>query len=112
MPILPPIAPIAAGASPLTAATRLPAQGGVEPSGAGSVGSATDFGTALTGALDNLQQSERSTNELARAAATGDLTRIEDLMVASTQTQLTTQMTVATRNRAVESFNEIMRMQL
>ena len=108
MPILPPISPISAGASPIAAATRAatPAEG------ARAAGSATDFGNALTGALDDLQASERTTNELARAAATGDLNRIEDLMVASTETQLTTQLTVAVRNRAVESFNEIMRMQL
>ena len=110
MPIIPPIAPIAAGASPLTAATRVSSP--TETAGAGGVGSATDFSNALTGALDNLEASERTTNELTRAAATGDLNRIEDLMVASTETQLTTQLTVAVRNRAVESFNEIMRMQL
>ena len=107
MPIIPPISPIAAGASPIAAAT-LPAPSA--PTAA--TGTATDFGTALTGALDDLQASERATDELARAAATGDLNRIEDLMVASTETQLTTQLTVAVRNRALESFNEIMRMQL
>ncbi len=107
MPIIPPISPIAAGAAPITALTRTPATDEATPTG-----TATDFGTALTGALDNLQASERTTDELARAAATGDLNRIEDLMVASTETQLTTQLTVAVRNRALESFNEIMRMQL
>lgn len=112
MPILPPIAPIAAGATPLTATTRLPGLGDTGSEGARGVDSAAGFGNALTGALENLQQSERTTDELVRAAATGDLTRVEDLMVASTETQLTTQLTVATRNRAVESFNEIMRMQL
>ena len=107
MPIIPPISPIAAGASPITALTRTP---GTDETAA--TGTATDFGNALTGALDDLQASERTTDELARAAATGDLNRIEDLMVASTETQLTTQLTVAVRNRALESFNEIMRMQL
>ncbi len=107
MPIIPPISPIAAGAAPITALTRTPATDETT-----ATGTATDFGTALTGALDNLQASERTTDELARAAATGDLNRIEDLMVASTETQLTTQLTVAVRNRALESFNEIMRMQL
>lgn len=110
MPIIPPISPIAAGASPITALTRTPATD--ETAATGATGTATDFGTALTGALDDLQASERTTDELARAAATGDLNRIEDLMVASTETQLTTQLTVAVRNRALESFNEIMRMQL
>lgn len=79
---------------------------------ASSAGSAEDFGKAITGALDNLDASQRNTDELARSAATGDLDRVEDLMVSSTETQLMTQLTVAVRNRAIESFNDIMRMQL
>ncbi len=112
MPILPPIAPIAAGAVPITAPPITAATRTAATDETTATGSATDFGNALTGALDNLQAQERTTDELARTAATGDLNRIEDLMVASTETQLTTQLTVAVRNRAVESFNEIMRMQL
>lgn len=108
--VLPPIAPISPGATPLTAATRLPALDGSDATERAA--NASSFGSMLTGALDNLEASQKSTDALARAAATGDLTNIEDLMVAQTETQLTTQLTVATRNRAVESFNEIMRMQL
>jgi flagellar hook-basal body complex protein FliE len=32
-------------------------------------------------------------------------------MIASTQAQVTTELTVALRNKAVDAFNEIMRMQ-
>ncbi len=78
----------------------------------GGADSGGNFATALTGALDNLDASQKATDELARAAATGDLDRIEDLMVATTETQLATQLTVAVRNKAVEAFNDVMRMQL
>ncbi|UDY37178.1 flagellar hook-basal body complex protein FliE [Dermatobacter hominis] len=81
-------------------------------SSASSAGSAEDFSKAITGALDDLDASQRNTDQLAKAAATGDLERVEDLMVATTETQLMTQLTVAVRNRAIESFNEVMRMQL
>lgn len=79
---------------------------------ASSPGAAEDFSKAITGALDDLNASQRNTDQLAKAAATGDLDRVEDLMVATTETQLMTQLTVAVRNRAIESFNEVMRMQL
>ena len=72
----------------------------------------TDFAGALTDAVGQLDTSLRRTDELSRAAATGALERPEDLMVAAAESQLTTQITVALRNRAVEAFNEIMRMQI
>jgi flagellar hook-basal body complex protein FliE len=101
---LPPIAPIAAGPTPIQPLTR--------SDGAHRPDSAPAFGASMATALDNLDAAQKATDQLARAAATGDLSRVEDLMVASAETQLATQLTVAVRNRAIESFNEIMRMQL
>jgi flagellar hook-basal body complex protein FliE len=62
--------------------------------------------------MEDLQAAHSETDRLAQAAATGDLAAVEDYMVQATQTQLATQLTVAVSNRAVESFNEIMRMQI
>lgn len=71
-----------------------------------------DFGTQVMAALDDLQAAHTATDQLAVQAATGDLAAVEDYMVMATQTQLATQLTVAVRNRAVEAFNEVMRMQI
>ncbi len=77
-----------------------------------SAASGNDFGNAIGDALDSLQASQTKTDALARDAATGKLKNIEDYLISATDTQLGMQLTVAVRNKAVESFNEIMRMQV
>ena len=70
------------------------------------------FGSSIGGALDNLGSAEKAADSAAIAGATGDLESVSDYMIAATEAQLTTEITVAVRNRAIESFNEIMRMQI
>jgi flagellar hook-basal body complex protein FliE len=61
--------------------------------------------------MDSLQQTQATAEDLGTQAATGQLTDPAQYMIASTQAQLTTELTVALRNKAVDAFNEIMRMQ-
>jgi flagellar hook-basal body complex protein FliE len=78
--------------------------------GAGST-SGTDFAAQLSHGLESLQGMQDKADNLAVQAATGSLTDVHDYMIASTEAALATQLTVAVRNKAVEAFNEIMRMQ-
>ncbi len=82
------------------------------------VGGTTDkaeggnFADKLTGAIDNLQQTQHKSDDLAMKVATGELTDIHDYMIAANQAAIATQLTVAVRNKAVESFQQIMNLQV
>jgi flagellar hook-basal body complex protein FliE len=69
-------------------------------------------GGAFAAQMDKLTSMQHDVDQLAVKAATGDLQSIQDYTIASTEAQLMTQLTVTVRDKAVEAFNEIMRMQV
>ncbi|MCT9868458.1 flagellar hook-basal body complex protein FliE [Paenarthrobacter aurescens] len=70
-----------------------------------------DFGSALTGAVDNLQSLQSTSKELAVSAVTGNLDDIHKATLASTRAQVTFELVATVRNKGIDAFNEIMRMQ-
>jgi flagellar hook-basal body complex protein FliE len=75
-------------------------------------GTGKAFGSMVLDGLDKLERVQDTSDQLAVKAATGDLNAIHDYTIAATEANVTTQLTVAVRNKAVEAFNEIMRMQV
>ncbi len=69
------------------------------------------FGRLIGQAIANTEQAQSRADDLAVKAATGDLTDVHDYLAAATEASLTTQLTVAVRNKAIDAFNEIMRLQ-
>lgn len=69
------------------------------------------FATVLGGAVDNLQGLNATSDELTVEALTGDLNDIHDATIASTKAAVSLQLVSAVRNKGVDAFNEIMRMQ-
>lgn len=109
---LPPISPISVGGVPgIGAGQFAPGAGATAPT-AGAAASESSFGDMLTNALDTVSESHKTADGLALQAATGDLNAVHDYTIAATEAQLMTQLTVEIRNRAVDAFNEIMRMQV
>lgn len=72
---------------------------------------ASAFAAAMGQGLEQVQALEKKSDALAIQAATGDLTDVHDYTIAANQAKLATELTVAVRNKAVEAFSEIMRMQ-
>ncbi len=86
------------GTDPTAAATGASAAGGA------------DFGQILSRGIENLQGLHERTDQLAVQAATGDLNAIHDYTITATEASVATQLTTAVRNKALEAFQEIMRM--
>jgi flagellar hook-basal body complex protein FliE len=88
--------------------TALPSLPGVSaPSDAGG-----GFGQLVTDRLEALQGLHQTSDAYAVQAATGDLQDVHDYMIAASESSVATELTVAVRNKAVEAFTEIMRMQV
>ena len=68
------------------------------------------FASVLASSLDQLQATQSTSDGLAVQAATGDLRDVHDYMIAANEAKLATDMVVTIKNKAVEAFNEIMRM--
>ena len=62
--------------------------------------------------LERLEGVQDTADTLAVRAASGTLPNIHDYTLAATEAEVTTKLTVAVRNKAIESFTEIMRMQV
>ena len=65
----------------------------------------------VLGSIDDLQQLQSTSNELAVRAVTRDLDDVHDYTIAAAQASTALELTAAVRNKAVEAFTEIMRMQ-
>jgi flagellar hook-basal body complex protein FliE len=99
----------AAAATMPDAATRVAASGAVD---AGAAARSADFAGAIGQYLQQVESLDRTAATKAIQAATGDLTDIHDYVIAATQAQTATELTTTVRNKALDAFNEIMRMPL
>jgi flagellar hook-basal body complex protein FliE len=91
--------------------------GGINPIGAGQSASGTSasgqsFGKAMSDGLQSVQNLNDNADQLATQAATGDLSDVSAYTVAATQANLATSLAVAVQSKAIDSFNQIMGMQV
>ncbi len=98
------IAPIGGIASTLAA-------GGAMTAG-GTTGASGDFGKALSDLLGKLSSTERATTDLVSRAAAGDDVDIHDVMIATQAESLAFQVGLQVRNKLVEAYQEVFRMQM
>jgi flagellar hook-basal body complex protein FliE len=81
---------------------------GASGAAAAAPGQKVDFSAGLQAVERSLQQAD----SLGAKAATGELKDIHEFMAASSKANLAVELTVAVRNKAVEAYQEIMRMQV
>jgi flagellar hook-basal body complex protein FliE len=100
------------GAATAVLPTAMTAPTKLAEAAASSAAGKSDFGSVVTGALEQLSATQQKADGLAVQAATGTLTDVHDYTIAATEATLATELTVAVRNKAVEAFNQIMSMPL
>jgi len=88
--------------------TGTPAIGATAPT---SPTGAADFASVLGGTIDGLQQTQATSDALNVQAVTGNLEDIHRATIATTRAQVELELVAAVRNKGVDAFNEIMRMQ-
>ncbi|WP_426447106.1 flagellar hook-basal body complex protein FliE [Paenibacillus sp. S-38] len=70
------------------------------------------FGKFLSSAIDNLNQDQANVDKLNTQFVKGDITDVHQVMIASEKASLGLELTVQVRNKVIEAYQEIMRMQV
>ena len=72
----------------------------------------SDFSQLVGNGLQNVENLDDTAATDAVSAATGDLTNVQDYVIAADKAQTAVELTTTLRDKALDSFNEIMRMSL
>jgi flagellar hook-basal body complex protein FliE len=87
--------------------------GGAAPANApAQVGSGGGFGAALIDQLDKLEATQQSASNQSEALATGQADDVTSVVLEVERAQLALQLASQMRNKAVEAYHEIFRMQV
>ena len=78
----------------------------------GAAGTSGPASSGFAQSLDSVSKLTSNADSLAGQVATGQLTDIHQFTAAAAKAQLGVELTVAVRNRAVEAYQDIMRMQV
>lgn len=75
-------------------------------------GSAEGFGQALTDAAKQVSGLENQANAMAQQVAAGDVSELHNAMLAMQKASMALELTVQVRNKVLDAYQEIMRMQI
>lgn len=70
------------------------------------------FGNYLNSALDKVNQLQIESDDYKTLLATGDVDNLHDVTLAQEKANISLQLTLSIRNKVVEAYREIMRMQI
>lgn len=70
------------------------------------------FGEIFKQALEDVNSAQNKSDKLTNDLVTGKVEDVSEVMIAAQKASLSLQMTVQVRNKMVEAYQEVMRMQL
>ncbi|MCA1064522.1 flagellar hook-basal body complex protein FliE (plasmid) [Rossellomorea sp. AcN35-11] len=71
-----------------------------------------NFGQTLNQAIQKVNHSQLQSDEILVKFVSGEVTNIHDVMIATQKAGITRQLTIEVRDKAVDAYKEIMRMQI
>lgn len=80
--------------------------------GNGAAKAGSDFGQFLTDALNQVDALQKNADAASVGLATGQIQDLHTVMIALQKASLSLSMTVEVRNKALDAYQEIMRMQM
>lgn len=69
------------------------------------------FGTALQTAMNQFDQSQSISETAIQSLVTDDGTQLHDIMIQTTEAQLSLELAIQVRNKCLDAYNEIKNMQ-
>jgi flagellar hook-basal body complex protein FliE len=97
--------PSISGVTPIAMPTPVASTGATASADGGG-----SFSSILSGAINSVQSTQATADQLDVAAVTGNLNDIHAATIASTRAQIEMQLVSAVRNQAVSGFNDLMNM--
>lgn len=82
------------------------------PAEANPAGGASPFQDMLQNALTNMVQTEQTASENTQALASGSIDDLHTLGIDNTKAYLAERLVIETRNRAMDAYSELMRINL
>ena len=98
--------------APIGGPAPLPPLPPIVPGGGAAKVDAAGFGEALGKGLQQVSGLENRADALIEDVATGGTTKIHEMMAATSQAGLAVDLLVQVRDRALEAYQEVMRMQV
>ena len=89
---------------------ELQAKGAVDPAAATGVVAKTDFGAAIKGAVDSVNELQRNAQSLSTAFEQGKEVPLTDVMLAMQKSSMAFEATLQIRNKVMRAYEEIRNM--
>lgn len=70
------------------------------------------FANSLKDAINNLNETQANSDKATKQFINGQITDLHDVMIASQKSSVTRSLAVEVRNKVIESYKEVMRMQV
>jgi len=75
-------------------------------------GALNDFGQVLSNAINTLGQKESTANQAVASLAAGEDIELHQVMIAMQEADISFQLAMEVRNKVVDAYQEVMRMQV